>query len=81
MKKIKNWLQKVQCSYDERRLYRNVDKLANAIWKYALKDSQDPKFTKKDAETLSMAIHWNDADDVKKILSYTDEFGDRIFPR
>lgn len=81
MKKLKVWLQKIRRPYDEWVLRRSINKLTNAIWKYALKDSLDPKYTKKDAEILSMAIHWNDADGVREILSYTDEFGYRIFPR
>ena len=81
MNKLKKWLQKIRRPYAEWCLYRDINKLTNAIWKYALKDSQDPKYTKKDAEILSMAIHWNDADNVREVLSYTDEFGNRVFPR
>lgn len=81
MKKFKIWLQKVREPYDRWILHRDIDKLSKAIWKYALKDSLEPKYTKEDALTLSLAIHWNDADDIKKVLSYTDEFGYRVFPR
>ena len=61
--------------------YRNIRKLTNAIWKYSLKDSLMPKYTKADAGTLAVAIHWNDADEAKKVLSYTDETGQRIYPK
>lgn len=78
---MKKFIQKIRVAYDERNLYRQVEKLADAIWKYALRDSFDPKYTKEDAMKLSKAIHWNDADSIKEVLSYTDEHGNRVFPR
>ena len=81
MKKFRMLLQKIREPYDEWIMHRSINKLANAIWKYALKDSLEPKYTKNDAYTLSIAIHWNNADEAKKVLSYTNEFGDRVFPK
>lgn len=81
MKKIKIFIQKHREPYDRWIQNRKIKKLSNAIWKYALKDSIDPAYTKEDATRLSIAIHWNDAEDVKKVLSYKDENGNRIFPR
>ena len=81
MNKIKLFIQKHRESYDRLIQNRKIKKLSKAIWKYALKDSIDPVYTKEDAFTLSIAIHWNDAEDAKKVLSYKDENGNRIFPR
>jgi len=79
--KIKMWLQKVRESYDWWCEKRKLRKLSKAIWKYGLSDSKDPVYTKKDAYTIAIGIAWNDADEIKKVLSYTDEFGNRNFPR
>lgn len=81
MKKLKMWLRKIRRPYDEWIFRRSINKLTNAIWKYALKDSLEPKYTKKDAEILSVAIHWNDADKTREVLAYLDEYGDIVFPR
>lgn len=62
-------------------LNRSIDKLSNAIWKYAFKGSLNPQYTKDDAMKAAIGIIWNDADSMKEILSYTDYFGNRIFPR
>ena len=75
------WLQKARNHYDDWVLCRNARKLTKAVWKYGLSDFIDPVFTKKDANTIAVGIMWNDADQVKRVLSYTDEFGDRVFPR
>lgn len=79
MQQIKKLLRRIRKSYDYWNEDRKLRKLTNAIWKYSLKDSIEPKFTKEDAETLAIAIAWNDADQTKKVLSYTNEFGTRIF--
>jgi hypothetical protein len=63
------------------RLDRQIDNLASAIWKHCLSKSLAPKYTKQDAMQLAIAIFWNDADLTKEVLSYTDEFGERVFPR
>lgn len=81
MEKIKMWLQKVRQPYDAWTMRRNIKKLSKAIWKYALKDSLDPKYTKEDAKILSLAIHWNDADKTREVLSYLNVYGARVFPR
>lgn len=81
MKKNKMFVQKYREPYDRWIQNRKIKKLSNAIWKYALKDSINPVYTKEDAITLSIAIYWNDADDTKRVLSYKDENGNRIFPR
>ena len=78
MKKI---IQKIRKPYDEMMQNRRINKFANAIWKYALRDSLNPKYTKEDAMKLSIAILWNDADSIKEVLSYTDKNGNRVFPR
>ena len=78
MKKI---IQKIKKPYDEMMLNRRINKLANAIWKYALRDSFNPKYTKEDAMKLSIAIHWNDAESTKEVLAYTDKNGNMVFPR
>lgn len=62
-------------------LNRNIDKLATAIWRYSFKGSIEPKYTKDDAMEVAINIMWNDADGMKKILSYVDEFGNTVFPR
>ena len=67
--------------YNEYFFNRRIDKLAKAIWKYAFKVSLDPKYTKDDAMEVAINLIWNDADGMKKILSYTDEFGNTVFPR
>lgn len=78
---MKKFIQKIRKPYDEMMQNRRINKLANAIWKCALRDSLNPKYTKEDAMELSIAIHWNDADSTKEVLSYTDEHGNRVFPR
>lgn len=72
---------KLRVKIDKYFFNRNIDKLAKAIWKYAFKSSLDPQYTKNDAMEVAINILWNDADDMKKILSYVDEFGNRVFPR
>jgi hypothetical protein len=74
-------LEKLRVKIDEYFFNRRIDKLAKAIWKYAFKVSLDPKYTKDDAMEVAINIIWNDADGMKKILSYTDEFGNTVFPR
>ncbi len=81
MNRFKKFIQTIRRPFDEWNEIRKIEKLTNAIWEYALKDSLNPVYTKKDAEILSIAIYWNDADDVLKVLSYTDESGNRVFPR
>ena len=82
---MKEWrkfmFKKLRVKIDKYFFNRNIDKLARAIWKYAFKPSLDPQYTKNDAMVVAMNILWNDADDMKKILSYVDEFGNRVFPR
>lgn len=72
---------KLKVKIDEYLFNRNINKLAKAIWKYAFKESLDPRYTKDDAMEVAINIIWNDADDMKKILSYVDEFGNRVFLR
>ena len=72
---------KLRVKIDKYFFNRNIDKLAREIWKYAFKPSLDPQYTKNDAMEVAMNILWNDADDMKKILSYVDEFRNRVFPR
>lgn len=72
---------KLKVKIDEYFFNRNIDKLAGAIWRYALKGSLDPQYTKDDAMEVAINIMWNDADGMKKILSYVDEFGNTVFPR
>ena len=74
-------LEKLRVKIDEYFFNRRIDKLAKAIWKYAFKVSLDPKYTKDDAMEVAINLIWNDADGMKKILSYTDEFGNTVFPR
>ena len=78
---MKKWIQKIRKPFDEWMCYRAINKVTNVIWKYALKPSVSPKYSKKDAELLAIAIFWNNADEVKKVLAYTDDFGNRIYPR
>ena len=82
---MKEWrkfmFKKLRVKIDKYFFNINIDKLARAIWKYAFKPSLDPQYTKNDAMEVAMNILWNDADDMKKILSYVDEFGNRVFPR
>lgn len=66
---------------DEYFFNRSIDKLAKAIWKYAFKGSLNPQYTKDDAMEVAISIIWNNADGIKKILSYVDEFGNTVFPR
>lgn len=81
MMKFKIFMSKIRQPFDEFMLNRKITKLTNAIWRCGLKESINPKYTKEDAETLAIAILWNDADMTKKVLSYTDDMGQRIFPR
>jgi len=74
-------LKKLKVKIDEYFFNRNIDKLAKAIWKYAFKGSISPQYTKDDAMEVAINIIWNDADDMKKILSFTDECGEIVFPR
>lgn len=73
-------LKKIKVKIDEYLLNRAIDKLAKAIWRYAFKRTIDPQRTKDDAMEVALNIIWNDADGMKKVLSYTDCFGNTIFP-
>ena len=66
MKKLKLWFQKARKPFDNWILYRQIDKLANAIYKYAFKDSS-PHYTKKDALNVAKAIIWNDKE-IRKVI-------------
>lgn len=74
-------LKKIKVKIDEYLLNRNINKLAKAIWIYAFKRSIDPQYTKDDAMKVALNITWNDADGMKEIFSYTDCFGNRVFPK
>lgn len=73
-------LQRLLQPYHEYLLIRQIRKLSKAIWKYGLK-GVEPKFKREDATDIAMGILWNDADRIKKVLSYTNEYGTRVFPR
>lgn len=75
-RKIQKFLQ----PYHEYLLHRQIRKLSKAIWKYGLKGVM-PKFKREDATDIAMGILWNDADMIKRVLSYTNEYGKRVFPR
>lgn len=81
MMKFKIFIRKIRQPFDEFMLNRKITRLTNAIWRCGLKEFIEPKYTKEDAETLAVAILWNDGDMIKKVLSYTDDMGQRIFPR
>lgn len=74
-------LKKIKVKIDEYFLNRAINKLANAIWRYVFKSTIDPQRTKDDAMKVALNIIWNDADGMKEIFSYTDCFGNRVFPR
>lgn len=81
-KKLRQKLQKFECVRNfEHYLYieRPINKIGNCIYKYTKDDT--PKLSKEDCYNIAVNILWNDADAMKKILSYTDENGKRIFPR
>ena len=66
MKKLKMWLQKSRKFFDTWMFYRQIDKLTDAIYKYAFKDSSS-HYTRKDALNVAKAIIWNDKE-IKKII-------------
>lgn len=56
-----------------------INKLTKTI--YRVNKGCVPALTKDDCRKIAMCILWNDADGMKEVLSYTNENGDRIFPR
>lgn len=58
---------------------RPINKMGKVIFKQ-MKGST-PSLSKQDCYGIAMCISWNDADGMKKYLSYTDEYGNRVFPK
>lgn len=59
---------------------RPIKKMAKVIYK--CNRGCTPKLSYDDCVGIAFGIYWNDADEIKKYLSYTSESsGDRIFPR
>lgn len=64
-------IQRWRKPFDEWLLNRKIDKLTNAIYKYAFKDCL-PKHSKKDAMKIAIAIIWND-NCIKNILTQQND--------
>ena len=57
--RILTTVQRWRKPFDEWLLNRKIDKLTNAIYKYAFKDCF-PKHSREDAMKIAIAIMWND---------------------
>lgn len=64
---IQRWLE----PFHKWLLNRKIDKLTNAIYKYAFKDCL-PKHSKKDAMKIAIAIMWND-NHIRSILTQQND--------
>ena len=67
MEKLKMWFQKARKPFDNWMFYRQIDKLTDAIYKYAFKDSSS-HYTREDALNVAKAIIWDDKE-IRKIIS------------